>query len=480
VNLAPTIALAAATSAILAGAMSRRLSLAPGWRDQLGFSLVAFTAAAYSLCNLATSIGLPDRVVTVTSRFQVASAVLHFWAWLRYTDAFEGRPPGTRSAWLGRAALAGAALALVPRVVFTGEVVSHAVPMFGTVYRDAVPSTFGYVLLAAVMIACLVVLLRFVRAWRAGVRYAGVHALAFGALLLFGANDALATSGHFPTPYLLDTGFVVPIVAVYWTITARFVDNARALDSVRGRLELLVGTRTRELADAQAALHQAEKLAVIGRFATAVAGEVSGPAGEARSRLAVLEAVAASETPGARDAVAAARASIEQIDALSRKLVEAGRITSAAPGGTAPLAEVVRRTVDEVRSGAAGRAEFVDAVPPGLSVRAGEEALHEVLAHVLHNAAESIPAGRRGRIEVRAERRGGTARITIADDGVGMPPEVVRQACDPFFTTKGPGAGRGLGLAVARGLVEGNGGALWIESEPGRGTRAMIELPLAR
>jgi signal transduction histidine kinase len=60
-----------------------------------------------------------------------------------------------------------------------------------------------------------------------------------------------------------------------------------------------------------------------------------------------------------------------------------------------------------------------------------------------------------------------------------MAPEVLRRAFDPFFTTKPEGQGSGLGLAVARGLVEGHGGALWLESAPGQGTRAILELPEA-
>ena len=118
-------------------------------------------------------------------------------------------------------------------------------------------------------------------------------------------------------------------------------------------------------------------------------------------------------------------------------------------------------------------------VPGGLHVGLRIDALEQVLEALLRNAGEAVLQERGGRVEVRAERADGLVRITIVDDGVGMPPEVLRRAFDPFFTTKPHGRGTGLGLPIARGLVESVGGALWLDSEPGRGTRAVLELPEA-
>jgi len=62
---------------------------------------------------------------------------------------------------------------------------------------------------------------------------------------------------------------------------------------------------------------------------------------------------------------------------------------------------------------------------------------------------------------------------------VGMTEETLRRAFDPYFSTRPFGTGRGLGLAVSRGLVQSMRGDLRLESAPGRGTRATLELPLA-
>jgi signal transduction histidine kinase len=90
-----------------------------------------------------------------------------------------------------------------------------------------------------------------------------------------------------------------------------------------------------------------------------------------------------------------------------------------------------------------------------------------VLGNLLANATDAVPEGRAGKVEVRAERRTGAVRITVSDNGAGMPPVILRRAFEPFFTTKPEARGRGIGLAISRGVVEGSGGALWLESEPG-------------
>ena len=115
--------------------------------------------------------------------------------------------------------------------------------------------------------------------------------------------------------------------------------------------------------------------------------------------------------------------------------------------------------------------------------------LHEVASQVVANAAEATGAG--GRIQVSVDRTtidpqgaearglaaGSYVRVTVEDDGPGIPPAVQSHVFEPFFTTKGAGDGKGLGLAIAYSLVRGWNGDLSVESEAGRGAIFEILIP---
>jgi len=118
-------------------------------------------------------------------------------------------------------------------------------------------------------------------------------------------------------------------------------------------------------------------------------------------------------------------------------------------------------------------------VPAELQVQTGGDVLARILGALVANAAQAVPAERAGRVEVQAgQLSADRVLIEVVDDGVGMPPEVLRRAFDPFFSTR-PEVGAGLGLPVALALTEGLGGALTVESLPGVGTRVRLVLPAA-
>lgn len=473
---------ACAALAAFVGLLSHRISSAPGSSDQRPFRWVAFSAAAYGACDLVTPSLAAHGLVPWMSRVQTAAAMVHLWGWFRYSRAVLGAPPSPADRIASPALLGAAMAALVPGVLISARRVERAESAFGFAYLGALPTLAGVVVLVAAAAAAPLVLLRFARAWRAGRPYAGIHAVAFSALVPFAVNDALVGIGAVDGHYLLHVGFAAAVLAVAWVITGRFVESTRALDQLRTRLAADVEARSRDLATALGALHQAEKLAALGQFASGVAHEVNNPASVVTANLRYLEeACAARALPAdAPEVIADALASMKRINDLVRKLVDAGRVAAA------PLAPAVVRVSDVASSVAAqARARLPPAVsllvdvPGDLFVRCPLESIAHVLDHLVANAAQAIPSGRGGRIEVRAERAGSRVRIAVADDGTGMSPEVLRHALEPFFTTRPAGRGAGLGLAVARGLVEAHGGALSLDSAPGVGTTATIELSAA-
>jgi signal transduction histidine kinase len=110
-------------------------------------------------------------------------------------------------------------------------------------------------------------------------------------------------------------------------------------------------------------------------------------------------------------------------------------------------------------------------------------ALEEVLLNLLVNARDAV--GESGRIRVRTgvtDVEGEPwVSLQVRDSGSGMAPEVMERAEEPFFTTKGPQAGTGLGLTISRSIVDRFGGTMDLASEVGRGTTVTVCLPpLAR
>lgn len=126
-----------------------------------------------------------------------------------------------------------------------------------------------------------------------------------------------------------------------------------------------------------------------------------------------------------------------------------------------------------------------------LSVVAGDATqLHQVLMNFFVNARDAMPNG--GKLTIDAEnvvidenysrmnleaKVGTFVQITVADTGVGIPPQIVNRIFEPFFTTKEHGKGTGLGLSTALGIVKSHGGFINVYSEPGRGTQFRIHLP---
>jgi two-component system cell cycle sensor histidine kinase/response regulator CckA len=127
--------------------------------------------------------------------------------------------------------------------------------------------------------------------------------------------------------------------------------------------------------------------------------------------------------------------------------------------------------------------------PAGASVKADRSQLEQVLMNLVLNARDAMPHGgtvtvstvrlheRRWPEESRCRVQGPLVLLRVEDTGIGMEESVRRQIFTPFFTTKGPQAGTGLGLSVVQTVVKQSGGCLEVTSHPGTGTAFEVILP---
>jgi two-component system, cell cycle sensor histidine kinase and response regulator CckA len=238
---------------------------------------------------------------------------------------------------------------------------------------------------------------------------------------------------------------------------------------------------------AEQRLRQAERLEAIGRLAGGVAHEFNNLlaviGGFARHAL-----DAAESEPLRRDLTEIVDAT-DRAAGVSRQLLTFSRdeesrptvldVNSVVRGVEPMLRHVIREDIDLAVSLAEGL-RFVHVDRPQLE---------QVVLNLVVNARDAIPA--RGRIDVATHAveidtdsplaakvdRGSYVALSVTDTGSGIEPDARMHLFDPFFTTKGQGEGTGLGLSIVYGIVEGFGGAVDVESEPGQGAAFTVYIP---
>jgi two-component system, LuxR family, sensor kinase FixL len=221
-------------------------------------------------------------------------------------------------------------------------------------------------------------------------------------------------------------------------------------------------------------LREQAALTRLGEMAAVVAHEVKNPLTGIRGAVQII----GSRLPaGSRDAevIKEIVARIDALNNLMKDLLLFARPPQPriAPVDAMPLLETV---VSLVRQDPGARAIAIEVAGASAVVLADAELLKLVAQNLLSNAVHAITGS--GTIRVSVTQTGAMCRITIADDGPGIPPEIREKLFTPFFTTKARGTG--LGLSTARRFVEAQGGTIALHSPAEGGTVVSIELPLAR
>jgi signal transduction histidine kinase len=215
-------------------------------------------------------------------------------------------------------------------------------------------------------------------------------------------------------------------------------------------------------------------------FAGRVAHDLLNPISAAEMSLAAAEKITAGNdrlatlTARGRRSLNRARALVDDLFGFA----QAG--ARPLPGATALVGEVVDGVIEEQRGPAAERGITITVTPLAApaAVRCAPGVLASLISNLVRNAIKHMGNGERRQVHLRIEARRERVRFEVQDTGPGLPPELVRDAFDPYVRGTGTSVpGLGLGLATVRRLVEGHFGRYGVVSRPGEGALFWFELP---
>jgi two-component system sensor histidine kinase HydH len=278
---------------------------------------------------------------------------------------------------------------------------------------------------------------------------------------LNGRDVTVLVAAYFASSFAIFGGLIG------YVVEARARDR-RAAAVIRSQLEAIGAARVR--------LAQSEKLAALGQLAAAIAHEVRTPLAVIRSAAQGLgESIAADDDEGAR-ASSFITAEIDRLGNVIQSLLAFARPLQLRPADVA---------TDELLDGVELLARD-DCAARGVRLRRGAarglphvdadaDLLTQVLLGLVTNAADAIAGA--GEVVLDGAARDGSVELAVADSGPGVPPALRDRIFEPFFTTRSRGVG--LGLAVARQIVEAHGGTIAVDAGAEGGARFVVRLPLA-
>jgi two-component system NtrC family sensor kinase len=226
----------------------------------------------------------------------------------------------------------------------------------------------------------------------------------------------------------------------------------------------------------QTQMSRAEHFATLGELAAGLAHEIRNPLAGIAGVLDIVSRDLPADSV-ARDVIYDAKQEAVQINRILTELLDTAR-PKPPQFRVTDLASTAEHAVLFARQQAVTKRisielEIRDALPP---VEHDPNQINQVLLNLLLNAIQSMD--KPGTIRVVLERDDDEAVMSVADEGKGISPENLSHIFRPFFTTKGHGTG--LGLSLARRMVESHGGSITVSSEVGSGTLFAVRLPIAR
>lgn len=227
----------------------------------------------------------------------------------------------------------------------------------------------------------------------------------------------------------------------------------------------------------EARLIRSEKMAAIGTMASGIGHEINNPL---YTILGLAEAIRDEEDDSqheryGRDIIAQCK----RIAEIVKSLVEYARPAEEHDLEPVDVNERLGAAVSMVkRSLLSDHVEIKENLMPVSEILAKPEEIQQALYNVVRNAIQAMKG--RGTLEISSQQEGGSVLMKICDTGMGMSAEHMRKIYDPFFTTKGPDEGEGLGLYIVRQIVEKYAGTIAFESKKGKGTVCTIQFPVGK
>jgi two-component system NtrC family sensor kinase len=234
-----------------------------------------------------------------------------------------------------------------------------------------------------------------------------------------------------------------------------------------------------ELTRQRESLYQREKLAALGSLLAGVAHELNNPLSVVVARAVLLEEQG---NPAAQTAALKIRTAAERCARIVRTFLAMARQQQPERGPVA-INDVISAALDitayPVRTSSIEvKLDLAEDIP---LIHADADQLHQVLLNLVINAQQSLqdhPGPRHIRVTSRFDTRAQLVRVTVADNGPGIPAHLRARIFEPYFTTKPTGIGLGVGLAVSLGIVEAHEGTLTVACPAHGGAEFSITLPL--
>jgi PAS domain S-box-containing protein len=223
-------------------------------------------------------------------------------------------------------------------------------------------------------------------------------------------------------------------------------------------------------------LIQSEKMAAIGQLAAGIAHEIRNPLGIITNALYDLGEIVDNGNVEVREDLRIAKEEMGRVQAIINNLLEFSR-ESRAELEAVDINDLLRRTLQLMnKSLQSSDVRVVTEFGPLSACFANQNALRQIFLNLITNAVQAMPEGGELRLRTMA-LPAGRIRLEFADTGVGIPAEHLKDIFNPFFTTKAPGQGTGLGLSVVHSVVKRYQGDIRVESQVNRGTTFTIEFP---